>query len=69
MRELFRSNDAVRLSWAEAVLSAAGIKSAIADRHTSVVEGSVGAIPRRLMVAEDDFARAQRILAEAEPPR
>jgi putative signal transducing protein len=67
MRELFRSNDAVRLSWAEAVLAAAGIEVVIADRHTSIIEGSIGAIPRRVMVAEDDFARAQALLAAAEP--
>jgi Putative prokaryotic signal transducing protein len=69
MKELFRSNDPVRLSWAEAVLTAAGIETVIADRHTSVIEGSIGAIQRRLLVAEEDFARARTVLEAAEPAR
>jgi Putative prokaryotic signal transducing protein len=66
MKELLRSNDPVRLSWAEALLAAAGIESVTADRHTSVIEGSIGAIQRRILVAEKDLARARRLLAEAE---
>lgn len=66
MKELLRTNDPVRLSWAEALLTAAGIESVIADRHTSVIEGSIGAIQRRILVAEEDLARARRLLAEAE---
>ena len=66
MKELLRSNDPVRLSWAEALLASAGIETVIADRHTSVVEGSIGAIQRRILVAEDDLARARALLAEAE---
>ena len=63
---MLRSNDPVRLSWAEALLASAGIEIVIADRHTSVVEGSIGAIQRRILVAEDDLARARALLAEAE---
>ncbi|HEV2163115.1 MAG TPA: DUF2007 domain-containing protein [Stellaceae bacterium] len=66
MKELLRTNDPVRLSWAEALLTSAGIEIVIADRHTSVVEGSIGAIQRRILVAEDDLARARALLAEAE---
>jgi hypothetical protein len=66
MKELFRTNDAVRLSWAEALLAAAGIASVVLDMHTSIIEGSIGAIPRRLMVDEDDHARARSLLAAAE---
>jgi len=66
MKELLRSNDPVRLSWAEALLAAEGIESVIADRHTSIVEGSIGAIPRRILVADGDLARARRLLADAE---
>lgn len=66
MKELLRSNDPVRLSWAEALLAAAGIEIVIADRHTSAVEGSIGAIQRRILVAEDDLARARRLIADAE---
>ena len=66
MRELFRTNDIVRLSWAQARLRDAGIDSLVLDQHTSLVEGSIGAIPRRLMVAERDHRRAQAVIAEAE---
>jgi hypothetical protein len=66
MKELTRSNDAVRLSWLQALLGEAGIESVLLDLNVSIVEGSIGAIPRRLMVAEADLARARRLVAEAE---
>jgi hypothetical protein len=66
MRELFRTNDIVRLSWAQARLRDAGIESLVLDQHTSLVEGSIGAIPRRLMVTENDYRRACDIIAAAE---
>jgi hypothetical protein len=66
MKELLRTNDVVRLSWAQALLRDAGIDSVILDHHTSLVEGSIGAIPRRLMVAEGDHDRARTLVAAAE---
>ena len=66
MRELFRSNNVVRLSWAQARLRDAGIESLVLDHHTSLVEGSIGAIPRRLMVADRDHGRARAVIAAAE---
>lgn len=65
MDELLRSNDMVRLSWLSSLLADAGIDTVLLDSHTSVIEGSIGAIPRRLMVPDGDLARARRILAEA----
>ena len=65
MRELLRTNDPVRLSFLQVLLKDAGIDSLILDHHTSLVEGSIGAIPRRLMVAQSDFGRAQAVLAAA----
>jgi hypothetical protein len=67
MKELLRTNDVVRLSWVQALLADAGIESLVLDQHTSLVEGSIGAIPRRLMVAERDHGRALRLVAEADP--
>lgn len=64
MRELVRTNDAVRLSWLQAMLASAGIEAVILDTHTSILEGSIGAIPRRLMVHEDDEKRARAVLKE-----
>jgi Putative prokaryotic signal transducing protein len=66
MKELLRTNNVVRLSWAEARLREAGIDSLVLDHHTSLVEGSIGAIPRRLMVAERDHRRASALIAAAE---
>ena len=65
MREILRSNDAVLISFAESVLRQAGIASFLADQHVSVVEGSIGAFPRRLLVGEDDWATARTALGQA----
>ncbi len=65
MRVLVTSNNMIRLSFLIALLADAGIEAVLLDHHTSVLEGSAGAIPRRLMVSADDFPRACRILREA----
>lgn len=65
MRELLVSNDAVTISFAQAVLQEAGIESFVADQHMSIVEGSIGAFPRRLLVEADSLAEARRLLDEA----
>ena len=67
MRELVRTNDPVTLSWLQALLSEGGIAVVVLDIHTSILEGSIGAIPRRLMVADEDYERARRLIAEAAP--
>lgn len=65
MYELLRTNDAVLMSFAEAVLRQMGIASLVADQHMSVIEGSIGAFPRRLLVSGEDAAAAHRALEEA----
>ncbi len=65
MVELLRSNDLVLLSWVEAVLSARGIDVVIMDAHASAVEGSIGAIPRRVMVLAEDEYTARLALQRA----
>lgn len=65
MRELVNSNDPVRLSFLIALLADAGITAVLLDAHTSAIEGSIGAIPRRLMVAAADERRAREVLREA----
>ena len=65
MQVVVRSNDPVRLSFLVALLADAGIAAILLDQHTSIMDGSIGAIPRRLAVAEADAARARRVLAEA----
>ena len=59
---LATSNDPVRLSFLTALLADAGIAAIVLDAHTSAVEGSIGAIPRRLVVAAKDEARARHVL-------
>ncbi len=65
MHIIAQSNDAVRLSFLQVLLGDAGIRAVLIDAHTSAMEGSIGAIPRRLAVADEDAARARRVLAEA----
>ena len=60
-----RTNDLVKLSWLPALLADAGIEAVVLDVNSSVIEGSIGAIPRRLAVVEADFARALRVLEAA----
>ncbi len=65
MKELLRTNDIVRLSWLQALLADAGIETLVLDTHTSIVEGSLGVLPRRLAVSNDDYPRARRVLKDA----
>ena len=64
MRELLRTNDLVFLSWVQAVLGGEGIEAVVLDSHMSVLEGSTFAIPRRVMVVDDDLEQAHRILTQ-----
>jgi hypothetical protein len=66
MRELLRTNDAVLLSFAQSVLRERGIENLLADQYMSVVEGSIGAFPRRLLVKAEDWVAARSALIEAE---
>lgn len=65
MRTVLLSNDPVRLSFLAALLRDAGIETVLLDWHASSVEGSIGAIPRRLAVLAEDEAQARRVLREA----
>lgn len=65
MQVLIRSNDPVRLSFLVALLRDAGIAAIVLDGQMSAVEGSIGAIPRRLVVEDDVASRARRVLMEA----
>lgn len=66
MQEVIRTNDLVLISFAEALLSDAGIQSVVLDAHTSMIEGSVNAIQRRLMVPDADYERARHLLKESD---
>ena len=60
-----RTNDLVLISFIESLLDGAGLSYFVADRHMSAVEGSLGFLPRRFLVAEDDWAAARRLLSDA----
>jgi len=66
VKELLRSNDPVLLSWVEALLADSRIVTVLLDVHTSIIEGSISAIPRRMMVGDDDYSTARRLLADAD---
>ena len=66
MREILRTNNPVLLSFVEVLLRDAGVTPIVADGNMSVMEGSIGILPRRIMVASDELDRARRILAEAD---
>jgi hypothetical protein len=65
MIELIRTNDAVVLSFAQSLLRDAGIECLVADQNMSVLDGSIGILPRRILVAEDDVEQARRIFSDA----
>lgn len=64
MKELIRLNDMVLISYLEHRMGEEGIATLMLDGHMSVMEGSLGVLPRRMMVSEDDYDRAQVVLEE-----
>ncbi len=66
VKELLRTNDVVLISYIEALLADSEIRAFVLDSHTSVIEGSLGVLPRRIMVADDYLARARTILIAAD---
>jgi hypothetical protein len=65
LRELIRTNDAVLISAIEALLKGADIAHMVVDQNMSIMEGSIGIFPRRILVADDEVAAARRLLTEA----
>ena len=65
MRELIRANDPVLVSAIGALLDGAGIRYHVLDQNMSVIEGSLGILPRRIMVDDDDASAARRVMTDA----
>ena len=65
MHELVRTNDVVLISFIESLLDEAGLGYFVADRHMSAVEGSLGFLPRRILVIQEDREEARRLLSDA----
>ena len=64
MKEILRTNDPTAIAFATALLRGEGIECFEMDVHMSVLEGSIGILPRRLMVADADVFRARAILTD-----
>jgi hypothetical protein len=65
LREIMRTNDVVLVSAVGALLDGANIHHLVLDQNMSVIEGSLGVIPRRILVHEDDNRQARQVLTDA----
>ena len=65
MREIVRTNDAVLISAIGALLAGANIRHMVLDQNMSVLEGSLGMLPRRILVADEQVLRARQLLHDA----
>jgi hypothetical protein len=65
VRELVRTNDPVLVSAIEALLNGANIAHMVLDRNMSVLEGSIGILPRRILVDDAQLKAARQLLQEA----
>jgi hypothetical protein len=65
VRELVRTTDVVLVSAIEALLKGAHIGHMVVDQNMSVLEGSIGIFPRRILVADGEFDAASRLLTDA----
>ncbi|AWN41999.1 DUF2007 domain-containing protein [Methylobacterium durans] len=64
MIEIIRTNDIVLIGFARSILEGAEIPVLVADEHMSLMEGTIGAFPRRLLVPDDHARQARRLLIE-----
>ena len=67
MRAVLKTIDPVVLNYAANVLEQEGIAAVVFDTHASVMDGSMGFLPRRLMVLDEDFERAEKLLRQVVP--
>lgn len=68
MKELLRTNDPTVIAFASALLDGEGIDVFVLDANISILEGSIGILPRRLMVAERDHFIAASVLRDNDVP-
>lgn len=64
MKEVFRSNDLTEIAFATALLDGEDIEVFQLDVHMSAIEGSIGVLPRRLMVRQEDHFLAAAVLRD-----
>ncbi|MBZ0216857.1 MAG: DUF2007 domain-containing protein [Fimbriimonadaceae bacterium] len=66
MRELLRTNDPTEISFVEYLLKQAGIYYMVLDTNMSVLDGSIGALPRRILVADDGWQTAREVMRNSD---
>ena len=66
MEELLRTNDITVIAYANAILAGSGVDVFELDVNISVLEGSIGILPRRLMVRPDDLIKARQLMRDYE---
>lgn len=64
MEELVRTIDPTLIPYTRALLSSEDIECFVFDVNMSILEGGIGAFPRRIMVLSEDLARARMILRQ-----
>ena len=67
MKAVLKTNNPVLLNYAANVLAQEGVEHAVFDENASIMDGSMGFLPRRLMVLDEDFSKAERLLKAAVP--
>lgn len=68
MKELLRTTDPTVIAWATALLQGEGIETFEIDVHMSILDGSMGILPRRLMVKDRDLFIARAVLTDNDIP-
>ena len=64
MKLLLQTTDPTVIAFAQALLEGEGIASFVLDVHMSVFEGSLGILPRRLMVTDRDWFVARAVIRD-----
>ena len=64
MKEIIRTNDLILISRIQSILNDEAIKYEILDSHASIIEGTIDAIKKRVVVSNDDFSRAYRLIQD-----
>ena len=65
MEELLRTNNPVTISFVESLMREAGIGVLVADENMSIMDGSLGILPRRILVDAEKIEQARRIVRDA----
>ena len=64
MKEVIRTNDLIKISLIKGIFDEAGIQYELLDTHTSIIEGSINAIEKRIIVSDNDFKQSENLIKE-----